>query len=303
MSKLEDFLGPLNEGVWEVTVPKDSVTDPLGEDWDKSALNVPSPGTIASFRKGQYHVHETRTEWKVHLDRYDPKIHPIMHILDDAPLLLMIGDTFVTLISDIKSSKSTDTDEILKQQKKSWHLQIVAGIFLALLGFNIASEPMAAFLGIVFLIIPLSVTLFGLLVLANGLIHIKDKGLLKGDLPGGLMITGTGLIIFHFPAELWVIVFTLIISAWMFSSAVLLLWRAGKGKKAIPEGFASRTIIGILSVILVAMTFFAPDSLIKILSLMLGLIIILIGVLIAVNGFRLKKLMKKTKKLKREAII
>ncbi|MDD4299547.1 MAG: hypothetical protein PHO78_02695 [Methanomicrobium sp.] len=303
MSKLEDFLGPLNEGVWEVTVPKDSVTDPLGEDWDKSALNVPSPGTIASFRKGQYHVHETRTEWKVHLDRYDPKIHPIMHILDDAPLLLMIGDTFVTLISDIKSSKSTDTDEILKQQKKSWHLQIVAGIFLALLGFNIASEPMAAFLGIVFLIIPLSVTLFGLLVLANGLIHIKDKGLLKGDLPGGLMITGTGLIIFHFPAELWGIAFTVIFSAWMFSSAVLLLWRAGKGKKAIPEGFASRTIIGILSVILVAMTFFAPDSLIKILSLMLGLIIILIGVLIAVNGFRLKKLMKKTKKLKREAII
>ena len=85
--------------MWEVAIPKESVTVPLDAGWKKSALNVPSPGTIASYRKGQYHVHETKDEWKVHLDRYDPDEHPVMHLLDDAPLLLMIGDTFITLIS------------------------------------------------------------------------------------------------------------------------------------------------------------------------------------------------------------
>lgn len=292
MSKLEDFLEPLNQGVWEVSVSKDSVTEPLGTDWKKSAINVPSPGTVASFRKGQYHVHETRTEWKVHLDRYDPKKHPVMHLLDDAPLLLMVGDTFVTLISDIRSNKTTDTKEILKQQNKSWHLQVIAGIFLALIGFNISSDPMTAFLGITYVIIPLSVTVFGLIVTANGLLSMKKKSFLKGDIPGGLLITGSGIIIFHFPAEFWVTTFTVILSLWMFSSAILLLGRARKGRSAIPEGFVSRVLIGILSVILVLMALFAPDSLVTILSMILGFIIILIGILIMVNGLRLRNIMK-----------
>ncbi|WFN37589.1 hypothetical protein L1994_04150 [Methanomicrobium antiquum] len=292
MSKLEDFLEPLNQGVWEVSVSKDSVTEPLGTDWKKSAINVPSPGTVASFRKGQYHVHETRTEWKVHLDRYDPKKHPVMHLLDDAPLLLMVGDTFVTLISDIRSNKTTDTKEILKQQNKSWHLQVIAGIFLALIGFNISSDPMTAFLGITYVIIPLSVTVFGLIVTANGLLSMKKKSFLKGDIPGGLLITGSGIIIFHFPADFWVTTFTVILSLWMFSSAILLLGRARKGRSAIPEGFVSRVLIGILSVILVLMALFAPDSLVTILSMILGFIIILIGILIMVNGLRLRNIMK-----------
>lgn len=292
MSKLEDFLEPLNQGVWEVSVSKDSVTEPLGTDWKKSAINVPSHGTVASFRKGQYHVHETRTEWKVHLDRYDPKKHPVMHLLDDAPLLLMVGDTFVTLISDIRSNKTTDTKEILKQQNKSWHLQVIAGIFLALIGFNISSDPMTAFLGITYVIIPLSVTVFGLIVTANGLLSMKKKSFLKGDIPGGLLITGSGIIIFHFPAEFWVTTFTVILSLWMFSSAILLLGRARKGRSAIPEGFVSRVLIGILSVILVLMALFAPDSLVTILSMILGFIIILIGILIMVNGLRLRNIMK-----------
>jgi hypothetical protein len=69
MTRLDEFLEPLHHGVWEVAVPKDSVTEPLDSGWEKSKINVPSPGTIDSYRKGQYHVHETATEWRVHLDR------------------------------------------------------------------------------------------------------------------------------------------------------------------------------------------------------------------------------------------
>jgi hypothetical protein len=65
MTRLDDFLGPLHEGVWEVVVPKDTVTEPPDTGWKKSGINVPSPGTLASYRKGRYHVHETKTEWRV----------------------------------------------------------------------------------------------------------------------------------------------------------------------------------------------------------------------------------------------
>lgn len=297
MPKLEDFLGPLNEGVWEVSISKDSVTEPLGEDWKESAINVPSPGTVASFRKGQYHVHETTTEWKVHLDRYDPKKHPVMHLLDDAPLLLMIGDTFVTLISSIKKDKTANTKTILKMQEKAWHLQVIAGIFLILLGFNITSDPIAAFIGITYTLIPLSVLFFGIIVTANSIIHLKSDASAKDDIKSGLIITGAGIIVSYFPIGLWIIVFTVILSLWMFASAVILFWRIGKGRAAVPEGFFSRLIIGIFSIMLVTFAFFAPFSLVGILTLIMGLIIILIGIVIMVNGFRLWNIMKTTKKI------
>ncbi|MBN2734220.1 MAG: hypothetical protein JXQ82_05110 [Methanomicrobiaceae archaeon] len=293
MPRLEEFLGPLSEGVWEVAVSKESVTEPLGKDWKKSAINVPSPGTIASFRKGQYHVHETETEWKVHLDRYDPEKHPVMHLLDDAPLLLMIGDTFVTLISDIKQTKITNTEEILKEQKREWHLQVIAGIFLALIGFNIASDPMTAFIEITSVLIPLAILFFGLIITGNGILNLKKESFLNGDIPGGLVIIGVGLFTFYLPPLLWMATLTTVLSVWMFASAIILLWRVGKGRTAIPEGFTSRLIIGVISFLLVLTPFLAPGSIIKILTLILGLIIILIGIVLLVNGFRLRNMMKK----------
>ncbi|MDD4255122.1 MAG: hypothetical protein PHP59_07065 [Methanofollis sp.] len=76
MARLDDFLEPLDGGVWEVAVPKEAVTDALDGGWKQSPINVPSPGTLANYRKGNYHLHETATEWRVHHDRYDPKKHP-----------------------------------------------------------------------------------------------------------------------------------------------------------------------------------------------------------------------------------
>jgi len=90
MTRLDDFLGPLHQGVWEVVVPKQEVTEPLDESWKKSEINVPSPEMVASYRKGQYHTHETKEEWKTHMDRYDPETSPGMHLVDDAPLVLML---------------------------------------------------------------------------------------------------------------------------------------------------------------------------------------------------------------------
>ena len=176
---------------------KKSVTVPLGADWKKSAINVPSPGTIASYRKGQYHIHETADEWKVHLDRYDPEKHPFMHLLDDAPLLLMIGDTFVTLISDIRRNETDDTKAILETQDRQWHLQLLAGLFLALIGFDIAMDPLGAFVGIMSMIIPIAIVILGILTVAEGLPKIKKEPFFDGDLFRGLIVTATGIIAFR----------------------------------------------------------------------------------------------------------
>ena len=70
MAVIEDFLQPLHEGIWEVTIPRTLVTEPFGSGWVRSRINIPTPGTIDSYRNGQYHLHETSTEFRVHLDRY-----------------------------------------------------------------------------------------------------------------------------------------------------------------------------------------------------------------------------------------
>lgn len=292
MPRLEDFLEPLNEGVWEVAVPKESVTDPLGPDWKKSDINVPSPGTITSYRKGQYHVHETADEWKVHLDRYDPEKHPVMHLLDDAPLLLMIGDTFVTLISDIRRNETADTKTILETQDRQWHLQLLAGLFIILIGFDVALDPLAAFVGIMSTIIPLAIVILGIITIIGGVGQVGKEPFFESDLFRGVIIAVTGIIAFYLPIELWVIALTTVLAVWMFASAVLLLRRVKKGRSAVPEGFVSRLIIGVLSLLFVITAYFTPVSLVTIFTFIAGMLVILIGIMLTINGLRLRGMMK-----------
>ena len=128
MAKLDDFLAPLSQGVWEVVIPKDTVTEPLDTGWVKSGINVPSPGTIACYRKARFHVHETKTQWRVHLDRYDPKVHPFLHLVDDAPLVLMISDTFMTLVMNTRRTEIKNTAHLLKTQGFIWQEQVFSGL-------------------------------------------------------------------------------------------------------------------------------------------------------------------------------
>jgi hypothetical protein len=97
MPALMDFLDAIHQGVWEVVVPKEEVTEPVEGLWKKSPVNVRTPETIASFRNGQYHAHETEQDYRVHVDRYDLEKNPVMHLVDDAPLALMIFETLETL--------------------------------------------------------------------------------------------------------------------------------------------------------------------------------------------------------------
>jgi len=290
VTKLDEFLHPLHEGVWEVIVPKDSVTEPLDPGWVKSRINVPSPGTLESYRKGQYHCHEQQTEWHVHLDNYDPKIHPILHLIDDAPLLLMIGDTVTTIIAGTRK-KTGKEKEILKDQERSWKEQVLVGVLLMLGGIFIFANPSIMFRATVHLLVPLLIIGLGIVNVWQG-VAFNPKRILPGGLfYRGIAIVIAGIITFSLPLELWIGVVIGILGLWMFASAIYLLVRAGKGRAAIPEGFASRIAIAILSLVLVFMILEDPWGLLQLIVMTVGVIAILLGLMLLVNGIRLRNRM------------
>ena len=272
-------------------MPKESVTEPLDPGWVMSPINVPSPGTIASYRKGQYHAHEQKTEWHVHLDNHDPKVHPLLHLVDDAPLLLMIGDTVVTLISGTRK-KMGNEKEILEDQKRSWKDQVLFGILLMIVGVFIVSNPLLSFKGLMHLLVPLAIIGLGTITLLQGITFGPFRVLSRSLIYRGIGIIVAGLIAFYLPLDLWIAVVLGILALWMFASAVILLVRARKGRAAIPEGFTSRVIIAVISLLLVILIFLNPRSVLLTLMEIVGVIALLLGLMLLVNGIRLRNRMK-----------
>lgn len=292
MTKLDDFLEPLSQGIWEVIVPKDTVTDPLDPGWRKSAINVPSPGTIASYRKGRFHVHETKTEWRVHLDRYDPKKNPVMHLVDDAPFILMISDTFMTLIMDTRRTRIKNTADSLKTQRFIWQEQIVSGLVLCLVGFFIMNNPLNFFRDLFELIIPLLIIGLAVIFLVRPFRTRLPEKYQVVDLSRGIGIFCAGIFAWFLPLALWVISILVILALWMIASSVMLLKRVAKGRHAVPEGFYSRMAIGIISLLLAVLLFISPAGILVLLMEILGAVTLLLGITLCINGLRLRAWMK-----------
>lgn len=291
MSRLDDFLEPLHHGVWEVDIPKDSVTEPLDLGWEVSKINIPSPGTIASYRKGRHHVHETATEWRVHLDNHDPKHHPLLHLIDDAPLLLMIGDTLVTLVSGARN-KIGDEQRILEEQTRAWKTQIIIGFIIIVIGLFVITKPWLSFRGTVRIFVPLVMIGLGLFTTLRSVgmdpFRILDQSLFYR----GLIVAAAGMLAFYLPLYAWVNGLLVIVFVWMLASAVILLGRARKGRTAIPEGFISRVVIAIISLCLAVVMFIYPIAFVALLMLIGGIVVLLIGVTLLLNGIRLKRRME-----------
>lgn len=288
MTRLDDFLQPLDEGVWEIVIPKGEVTDPLDAGWRMSAINVPSPGTIASFRKGRFHVHETTSTWRVHLDRYDPKVHPVMHLLDDAPLLLMISDTFMTLIMDTRRSEMTGTAAVLKTQRFIWQEQEVSGLILLLVGLFILNDPFGFFMGLFEKLIPLAIIGLSLLIFRNAFHAGLSWNYRITDLFHGTAALGAGICAFFFPFALWVLIVLALLTLRMVASALVLLRRVMKGRQAVPEGFYSRMALGILSLVTGVLLVVSPAAVLNLLVVILGAITLLLGITLGINGMRLR---------------
>lgn len=292
VSELDDFLEPLHQGVWEVAVPKESVAGSPGSGWARSAINLPTPGTIASYRKGQYHVHETATEWRVHLDRYDPKVHPLLHLVDDAPLVFMISGTLLALIMDTKSALRRETSSLVAEQKAAWQLLIVAGFCMMLIGVLIGVDPLSSFERIVILGVRLSVIGLALVVIGRGLHHDPFRVVSRGRILLGLGILAIGLISFSLELEWVASVFILILALWAFASAAVSLKRTVRGRLAVPEGFYKRLSIGIASLLFALFILAAPDAIEELLVYVVSGIALLFGFLLVLDGLSFRRRMK-----------
>jgi uncharacterized membrane protein HdeD (DUF308 family) len=292
LTRLDDFLEPLERGVFEVIIEKSDVTEPLDEGWEASKINLPSPGTIASCRKGQYHVHETKTEWKVHKDRYDPKDHPFLHLVDDAPLVFMMAGTFNSLLFDTKSSLKKDPFELLEEHKIAWQLLFVTGVFLIILGTILALDPLRWFTGFIKYIVPMVIIGFALFLIWRGFsvqpIRIESpKRMMLGF---GVLLIGIAAFLIN---PIWIaLMFVLVIALWAFSSAILSLKRTAKGRLATPEGFYKRLGMGVFSLILAVAVLVLPAAIVSIIMYLLAAMAILIGIALILDSMGLRRAFK-----------
>jgi uncharacterized membrane protein HdeD (DUF308 family) len=281
-------LEPLHQGVWEVVIPREAVTEPLGTAWKKSPLNLPTPGTIASYRKGKYHLHETRTSWKVHLDRYDPEIHPVLHLVDDAPLLLMIAATVGTLIHRVRAGPPDSTRNILDEQNQSWQWQVFIGFPMIFTGILILSGELDLFFGFLSIAIPVLFCIVGIAIIGRQYIGNPDKERFPPGIFPGLIVLSIGVISWYLDLKSWVLTVFIVIVIWNFASAVFLLAGAAKKGDTNRDNLASRLITGFLSLILAVLIVTVPGSGELFLEIAIGTLAILGGITLVVNGLRLR---------------
>jgi hypothetical protein len=294
MTRLDDYLGPLRQGIWEVEIQKESVTEPLDPGWILSRINVPSPGTIASYRKGRFHVHETKTSWRVHLDRYDPGKNPLLHLIDDAPLVLMISDTFMALIMDSRRTDPKSMADSLRTQRFIWHEQVMYGVLLGVVGFFILNNPVRIFEQIFDMLLPLAILGIAVMFFIRTFRAKRQLRYRIRDLLSGTVIFAAGIFAFLLPMKYWVTGILGVLTVWMVASAVMLLFRVAKGKSAVPEGFYSRMAIGIISLVLTILLQVCPAGILVLFVEILGTITVLLGITLCINGLRLRAWIRQT---------
>ncbi len=287
MSDIYEYLSALHQGIWEVVIPKDLLTVPLGPEWKFSPINVPSQETIASYRNGQYHLHETKDEYRVHLDRYDPEKNPILHLIDDAPLVLMILETLQTIYMTARDAKKNPGPDFIKDQRLTWEFRILLGVIMLSISGILVMIALNQDNRLFSILLPSIVFLTGALILAHGFFMGKRKEHSKKDIVNGFFIM-IGGIIMALLWELYLLIILLILAIWFFGSAYVSLKRVIKDKKEIPQGLWLSLAMGVGSLLFGALTIFVPDILLEILVGIMAVIVGIIGFGFLLDGYGLR---------------
>ncbi|PKL63226.1 MAG: hypothetical protein CVV31_01985 [Methanomicrobiales archaeon HGW-Methanomicrobiales-2] len=287
MSTLESYLGALHQGVFQVVVPKAVVTEPLEPDWKRSAINVPSPDTIASYRKGQYHAHETVSEYRVHMDRYDPEKNPLMHLIDDAPLVLMLHETMETIFVTGKDATRSDPLQRLEDQRVSWKLRMGLGVVLLAMGAVLLI--LAFYETVIFftVILPSLVLLIGLLAIIKGIQQSDRREDAVKNVIQGSMMAGAGVVLFIL-WELYLLLILLILAIWFFSSAVVTLLRVVRERRNLTKGFWYTLGLGVSSLVLGILAITLPEELVELLIFLLAGLVLMAGAFTVLDAYGLR---------------
>jgi len=287
LSTLESYLDALHQGVFRVVVPKALVTEPLEPAWKRSAINVPSPGTLASYRKGQYHAHETVSEYRVHMDRYDPEKNPIMHLIDDAPLVLMIHETMETILVTGRDATRRDPLQRLLDQNMSWKLRMGSGALLWAIATILLVLALTDLEPIFTVILPSFVLFLGLLTIVKGILQRDRKEQGNKDIVRGSLVAGAAIALFVF-WEQYLILMLLVLTVWFFASAAVTLLRAFRERGNLPQGFWPTLGLGVSSLVLGVLAVTLPEGLVDLLVFLLAGIVLMAGVFLILDAWGLR---------------
>ena len=286
MSTLESFLDALHQGVFQVVVPKSAV-ERLGPDWKRSAINVPSPDTIASYRKGQYHAHETVSDYRVHMDRYDPEKNPIMHLVDDAPLALMLHETMETIFVTGKDATRRDPLQRLADQHMTWKLRMGLGIVLVAIGATLLLTALYGTLSFFAVTLPALVLILGLIAITKGVRQRNRKEHADKDIIRGSIVAVAGIALFIF-WKLYLILILLVLAVWLFSSAVVTLLRAVRERGDLTKGFWYTLRLGVSSLVLGILAIILPGGLVRLLIFLLAGVVLMAGAFMVLDAYGLR---------------
>ena len=92
MARIEDYIKGLKPGSGEVRIPKSLITE-WSAGWYRSVFNLPKDGSIASYRNKALHIHEMENCYIVHIDKVDPQVDPMGHLIEDAPQVIAAAVT------------------------------------------------------------------------------------------------------------------------------------------------------------------------------------------------------------------
>ncbi len=285
MTRLDDFLGPLFEGIKEVIVRKADITEPLDAGWKKSSINIPSPKMIDSYRKGPLHVHEYVDEYRVHLDRYDPEKHAVLHLIDDAPMLLMIWGTVSTLSREAAEAARGRLEDKMHSLRGTYRARMLVGAAVVAIGIMIFLFPLEGWTFLFEWGIPGAVVFLGAAEIFGALFQKKEEKFV--DVAIGSIVVMLGIILFATTlSEILIILVAL--SVWLLASGVLSLNSYMKARKVSKDDARPKFWIGIISMLLGVGVLFLPLEILVLFMLIFGIMVMLVGAFMVASGYGLR---------------
>ena len=217
------------------------------------------------------------------MDRYDPERNPVMHLVDDAPLALMIFETMETLALSAKDARREDPEAgSSTSASPGWMRMLIGGlIFLLGAGMLLAEFDVEFFFSV---IIPALVVVTGAVLLANGVrLRLRAEHAQK-DVVRGLALIAGGILLYFF-WFLYLVLLLLLLAVWFLSSAAVTLIRVIRTRGRDPQGLVFTTGLGIASLALGYWAFFEPEALLNILIMLLAVIILMAGAFLLLDGY------------------
>ncbi len=218
---------------------------------------------------------------------YDPEKNPVMHLVDDAPLALMIFETLETLTVSARDAKREDPVARIVNLRLSGGMRIALGALVLAIGFVLLLLAFGTTVLLFEVIVPALVVLAGVVLLANG-IRLRARGEhANKDVVRGLALIAGGVLLYFF-WFLYVVLLVLILAIWFLSSAAVTLARVVRTRGKLPQGFAFTLGLGLVSLLFAYWAFVDPARLVKILVLVLGLIMLIAGIFLITDGYGMR---------------